>query len=145
LLLVEPLPIPFVGFDGRDQLGIDATSHVFRRDSIPSPDGSVEEGSAIAIDECHCTTLRAVPRFGRTSSVARRVVDLKQPDVRVAVAVAALKVQPPYPRILRTTAIEGLFFAGITMISSVASHLFGPPQKGCRRIFLEQLPLERFT
>jgi hypothetical protein len=53
LLPVEALPVPLVGFQGGDQLGVDAPAHVFRRDSPPSPDGSVEIGSAVAIDECH--------------------------------------------------------------------------------------------
>jgi len=65
LLQVEPLPVPFVGLQGGDQLSIHATSQVLRRDSAPSPDGSVKVGSTIAIDEPHCTTLRGVPRILR--------------------------------------------------------------------------------
>ena len=41
------------GFQGGDQLGVNAPAQVLRRDSPPSPDGSVEVGSAIAVDERH--------------------------------------------------------------------------------------------
>jgi hypothetical protein len=53
LLPVGALPKLLVGFQGSDQLGVDAPAHVFRCDSPPSPDGSVEIGSAVAIDERH--------------------------------------------------------------------------------------------
>ena len=61
-----PLVIPVFsldGFQGVDEQGILAPSQVLRSDSTASPDRSVEVGSAVAIDERHCTTPRCVPRF----------------------------------------------------------------------------------
>jgi hypothetical protein len=68
-LPIEALPVPFVGFQAGDQLGIDAPCYAFGRDSAPSPNGWVQEGSAIAIDERHCTTRRApFPKCSRLKS-----------------------------------------------------------------------------
>ncbi len=53
LLPAEALPVLFVGFQGGDELGGDAPAQVFRSDSAASPDGSVEIGSAVTIDERH--------------------------------------------------------------------------------------------
>jgi hypothetical protein len=45
--------IPRDVFEGGDQLGVDAARRVFRRDPAGPPDGSVEVGPAVAIDEPH--------------------------------------------------------------------------------------------
>jgi hypothetical protein len=52
-LEVASSPVPVVGFEGGDQLGIDPARQVLRRDPTALPDGSVEVRSAIAIDEPH--------------------------------------------------------------------------------------------
>jgi hypothetical protein len=54
--IVPSLEVPVVSvgrFQSVNQQGILAPSQVFRSESTASPDGSIEIGSAIAIDECH--------------------------------------------------------------------------------------------
>jgi len=61
-----PLIILIISLDGFyrvDEQGILAPSQILRSDSTASPDQSVEVGSAVAIDDRHCTTPRCVPRF----------------------------------------------------------------------------------
>ena len=61
-----PLVILLISLDGFhrvDKQGILASSEVLRSDSTASPDRSVEVGSAVAIDDRHCTAPRCVPRF----------------------------------------------------------------------------------
>jgi hypothetical protein len=50
-------------FQGVDEKGVLAPRQVLRRNSTVPSDRSVEVGSAVAIDEPHCTTLRALPRL----------------------------------------------------------------------------------
>jgi len=70
LLPFDPFLMPFVfpvfsldDFQGVDEQGILSPSQVLRCDSTASPDRSVEVGSAVAINDRHCTTPRCVPRF----------------------------------------------------------------------------------
>jgi hypothetical protein len=52
---------PLVVFEGGDKLSIHPARHEFRHDPTAPPDGSVEVGSAVAVDESHfCNTLRGV-------------------------------------------------------------------------------------
>ena len=60
--------IPLDVFEGGDQLGVRPARHVFRSDPTGPSDGSVEEGSAVAIDEPHCTTLPGVRRISQRRS-----------------------------------------------------------------------------
>jgi hypothetical protein len=66
-----PLPpsfgVPLISLDrlqGVDEQGILPAPPVYRCDSTATPDGSVEVGSAVAINEPHCTTLPGVPDSG---------------------------------------------------------------------------------
>jgi hypothetical protein len=67
-LPVEALSLPVFFFQCVDEEGVFAPRQVLRSDSTASPYRSVEVGSAVAIDEPHCTTFRALPRLA-TSSV----------------------------------------------------------------------------
>ena len=61
LIPIELSQVPLVGVqDGADQ-GELAAPDVFGRHPAVSPDGSVEVGSAVAIDKRHCTTLPDFP------------------------------------------------------------------------------------
>src|SRR5262249_314646 len=74
LFLVGSLVVPVVGFEGRDEPGIDPARHVFRRDATRPPggppDGSVEVRPAVAVDEPH---LYYAPRRAPDTANIRRM------------------------------------------------------------------------
>jgi hypothetical protein len=57
------LLIPLDGLQGVDEQGILAASQVLRCNAISSPFGSVEVGSAVSVNEPHCTTAFRLPCF----------------------------------------------------------------------------------
>jgi hypothetical protein len=62
--------VTVVLFEGGDEPGILAAGHVFRRDPTGPPDGSVEVGSAVAVDEPH---LYYAPRRAPVMAIIRRM------------------------------------------------------------------------
>ena len=68
LLAGRSFASPVVGFQGGDEQGVLAPRQVLRSDSPASPDGSVEVGSAVAIDEPH---VYYAPRFAPIPAKSR--------------------------------------------------------------------------